>query len=170
MKDIIKLRLRVMLPIIAVGMIIDQLSKVWAVNYLLGGPRFSFLFDTVRILYAENLGAFLGMGNQLPPHLRFWLLTAVVGVFLLGLLIYLLIGKGVDRLSLMAMTLVFTGGFSNFIDRAMNDGAVVDFLNMGIGGFRTGIFNFADVYIMIGAGMMIIGPWILERKQKRSER
>lgn len=170
MKNRMMTRLKTMLPLLIVGVLIDQLSKLWAVAYLMDGPRFSYFFDSVRILYATNHGAFLGFGSQLSPELRFWLLTAMVGAFLLGLFVYLLIGKDLDRLSLISLTLVFTGGGSNFIDRALNDGAVVDFLNVGIGtSIRTGIFNIADMYIMLGAGLMLIGPWVIELRAKRKQ-
>lgn len=158
----LKNRLTILLPLMGIAILIDQLSKVWAVSYLKSGPRFSYLFDSIRILYAENYGAFLGLGNSLSPNLRFWIFTALVGIFLTALLIYVLIGKEIDRLSLISLTFVLAGGFSNFIDRAMNNGGVVDFLNMGIGSFRTGIFNIADVYIMIGAGLMILGPYLFK--------
>ncbi|WP_320824379.1 signal peptidase II [Reinekea sp.] len=156
-------RLAILAPLIVLGVLIDQLSKLWAISALQGGPRFSFLFDTLRLTYAENTGAFLGLGTSLPPHLRFIIFTALVGVFLLALLVYLLRSKELDRLSLAALGLVFVGGFSNFIDRARNEGAVVDFLNMGFGGLRTGIFNLADVYIMVGAGLLLFGHWWLDR-------
>lgn len=149
-----------------IAILIDQLSKVWAVSYLKSGPRFSYLFDSIRILYAENHGAFLGLGNSLSPNVRFWIFTALVGVFLTALLIYVLIGKDIDRISLISLTLVLAGGFSNFIDRAMNNGGVVDFINMGIGTLRTGIFNIADVYIMIGAGLMILGPYVFKEQTR----
>lgn len=167
MKAQLKERLWVLLPIFIIGVLIDQLSKVWAEGTLdLGRTAYVFLFDTVRIQLAYNTGAFLGLGNSLDPKLRFLIFTALVGLFLLGLLVYVLIGKEMDRLSLIALSLIFVGGFSNFIDRAFNNGAVVDFLNMGIGGLRTGIFNFADVYIMIGAGFIIFGQIWLENRKK----
>jgi signal peptidase II len=167
MKEQLKTRLITMVPVIGIGILLDQLTKVWAVAALKDGPRYSYLFDTIRIAYAENIGAFLGLGNSLDPHIRFLIFTALVGIFLFGLLIYLLISKQIDRISLLALSLIFAGGFSNFIDRATNEGAVVDFLNMGVGGLRTGIFNVADVYIMIGAGLVIFGQWWVERKQKQ---
>lgn len=40
---------------------------------------------------------------------------------------------------------------SNLVDRLLYHGHVVDFLNMGIGSLRTGVFNLADVCIMAGA-------------------
>ena len=118
------------------------------------------------MVYAENTGAFLGLGTSLPPHLRFLIFTALVGLFLLALLIYLLKSKEMDRLALVALGLVFVGGLSNFIDRALNEGAVVDFLNLGFGGLRTGIFNLADVYIMVGAFLLIFGQWWLDRRAR----
>jgi signal peptidase II len=158
-------RFKYITPIILIGIFLDQLTKVWAVSTLKDGPRFSFLGDTLRIAYAENIGAFLGLGNSLPAELRFWIFTALVGIFLFGLLVYLFIGKEIDSVTLIALSLVFTGGFSNFIDRAMNEGAVVDFLNVGFGGLRTGIFNVADMYIMAGAALMIVGHWFISTKR-----
>lgn len=166
MPESISSRLKLMAPVIGLGILLDQLSKIWAVSYLQSGPRFTFIFDTIRIAYAENHGAFLGLGNSLSPDMRFVIFTALVGLFLLGLLLYTLFSSDVNRLSLWALSLIFAGGFSNFIDRAMNDGAVVDFLNMGVGSLRTGIFNIADVYIMVGAALVIFGQWWLERRNK----
>jgi signal peptidase II len=42
---------------------------------------------------------------------------------------------------------------SNLIDR-IAVGSVIDFLNVGVGSLRTGIFNLADVAIMAGAGCL----------------
>ena len=62
----------------------------------------------------------------------------------------------------IALALIAGGGVSNFIDRVLNNGCVVDFMHMdtGYGWLKTGIFNFADVAIMIGLGIMIVfGEW-----------
>lgn len=160
----LKDRFYLITPIALIGIFLDQLTKVWAISALKGGPRYSYLGDTLRIGYAENIGAFLGLGNTLSPELRFWIFTALVGIFLFALMIYLFIGKDVDRITLISLSLVFAGGFSNFADRAMNEGAVVDFLNVGIGGLRTGIFNVADMYIMAGAGLILVGHWLVHKK------
>ena len=60
---------------------------------------------------------------------------------------------------------MFSGGVSNFIDRASNNGAVVDFLNIGIGPIRTGIFNIADVAIMFGFALFIFGSYIRPERE-----
>jgi signal peptidase II len=55
-----------------------------------------------------------------------------------------------------AIALVAGGGIGNLIDRLAYNGAVIDFLNVGIGGLRTAIFNVADVAVFLGAAMLII--------------
>jgi len=42
------------------------------------------------------------------------------------------------------------------IDRILNEGRVVDFMNMGIGSLRTGIFNIADIAITFGVIWLIV--------------
>ena len=51
---------------------------------------------------------------------------------------------------MFALVLVISGGFSNLLSRILNDGHVIDFMNVGIGWLRTGTFNFADMAIMTG--------------------
>ena len=51
------------------------------------------------------------------------------------------------------LTLLIAGGLGNLIDRLVY-GYVTDFLNVGIGSLRTGIFNVADMAIMLGVGLL----------------
>lgn len=75
------------------------------------------------------------------------------GTFLLGTLI-LAFRYQWSRLAAVGLILFVAGGVSNWIDRVAI-GSVVDFLNIGIGSFRTGIFNVADVAIMTGIGFLL---------------
>ena len=134
----------------------DQSSKHVAATHLKGNAMTSYFSDTVRIGYAENRGAFLGIGKNLPKKSRFLIFTVLVGVFLTGFLLYLVFSRPVNLFSLVALSCMFSGGASNFYDRAMNDGAVVDFLNVGIGSLRTGIFNIADMAILFGAMLFFL--------------
>ena len=54
------------------------------------------------------------------------------------------------------------GGASNWIDRVMH-GSVIDFMNVGIGPFRTGIFNVADMAIMLGTGIVVFAGCRFDR-------
>lgn len=57
----------------------------------------------------------------------------------------------------MAVALVAAGGTGNLLDRLMNKGLVTDFLNVGIGSLRTGIFNVADMAILVGTILLVAG-------------
>jgi len=132
----------------------DQSTKLLASNYLPKGQMSSYLNDIFRIGYIENTGAFLGLGNNLSEGTRFWIFVVLVGAFLSGLLIYLIINSKQHLSSVTAFSLIFSGGLSNFYDRVVNNGAVIDFLNIGVGSLRTGIFNVADIAIMFGVFML----------------
>lgn len=135
----------------------DQSTKILAAEYLPKDQMSSYLNDILRLGYTENIGAFLGLGNTLSEALRFWVFVVLVGAFLFGLLAYLILNSKQHLSSLIAFSLIFSGGLSNFYDRAMNNGAVVDFLNIGLGTIRTGIFNVADIAIMLGVFMLLFG-------------
>ncbi len=143
----------------------DQSTKAIATQTLSGRAPLSFLGDTVRLQYARNPGAFLGLGADLPPAWRFGIFTAANGLLLLGLLVYLFKRKDLSMVSFIALGLVIAGGIGNLIDRFGSDGRVVDFINLGIGrSFRTGIFNVADVAIMAGGILLLFA----ERKRRPS--
>lgn len=57
--------------------------------------------------------------------------------------------------TVVAWSLVLSGGLGNLVDRIINDGRVIDFMNIGIGSLRTGIFNVADVYITVGVVVLV---------------
>lgn len=132
----------------------DQVTKGIARARLAGSPGYSLLGDLLRLQYSENHGAFLSLGASLPPAARFWLFTGAIGLALLGLLVYSLSQPGIGRAHSAAIALILGGGTGNLIDRIAFDGGVTDFLNIGIGALRTGIFNVADIAIMAGVGML----------------
>jgi len=135
---------------------LDQATKIFAFEYLPKGNMTSYFYDLFRIGYTENIGAFLGLGNNLSEQTRFWLFVVVIGLFLSALLCYLLFNAKQQLHSVIALSLMFSGGVSNFYDRVVNHGAVVDFMNIGVGSIRTGIFNVADIAIMLGVLMLIL--------------
>lgn len=135
----------------------DQATKRIASAELRHEGVQSFLGDTFRLVYAENPGAFLGLGGTLGESARFWGLTVMVGLMLAAGLVYLAMkGRSMPALFAGGLALILGGGASNWYDRLVNDGRVVDFLNLGIGPVRTGIFNVADIAIMVGAGLIVL--------------
>jgi signal peptidase II len=121
-------------------------------------PPTPYLGDTLRIQYAENPGAFLGAGGGLPAQQRFWLLVVMNAVVLIAIPAVLAARRDLGRPQMVAIALLLAGGIGNLLDRVFHGGLVIDFLNMGIGPLRTGIFNVADMAIMAGFALLILQP------------
>jgi signal peptidase II len=145
----------------------DQATKAIARTYLPDSPFHSYLGDMFRLQYSHNPGAFLNLGAALPDTARFWIFTLLIGGFLAGLLVYLLRKHDLDKTTVIAYSLILAGGLGNLIDRVAFNGMVTDFLNIGIGGLRTGIFNIADVAITAGVVLLICRS-LVKRKQSDS--
>ena len=131
----------------------DRVTKHFAATTLAGMPGRSFLADTVRLEYAENTGGFLSLGADLPPAVRTGLFTIGTGLLLLGAIVVAVRFRWHGP-SLAGFMLFIAGGASNWLDRVMH-GSVIDFLNVGIGPVRTGIFNVADIAVMLGIGLFV---------------
>lgn len=148
----------------------DQVTKSIATREL--APRrdpIRFLGDTVRLQYAMNPGAFLGMGGDLDPGMRFWSLTIVNGAVLL-ILGYILVTRWQMATGhFAAWSLILAGGIGNLIDRVSQQGLVTDFLNIGIGPLRTGIFNVADIAVTSGFALYLLLWWHDEKAQRAKQ-
>jgi signal peptidase II len=127
-----------------------------ATEHLKQVPPAQYLGDTLRIQYAENPGAFLGAGGGLPAEQRFWLLVVLNAVVLIAIPVVVAAKCDLGRAQMLAVSLLLAGGIGNLLDRVFHGGLVVDFLNMGIGPLRTGIFNVADMAIMAGFALLIL--------------
>jgi len=143
----------------------DRVTKRIAVDTLAGGPDRSFLAGTVTVLYAENTGGFLSIGAGLSQRTRTAVFVVGTGLILVavaaGLLRYQL-----DQWALVGATLFVAGGASNWIDRVTH-GKVIDFLNVGIGPLRTGVFNVADIAILAGLLLLVASESRVIRKRDR---
>ncbi|MCC6334715.1 MAG: signal peptidase II [Myxococcales bacterium] len=160
-------RLLLFFGVTVVSMAVDQATKQVATAALKGQPPRMYLGDVVRLLWAQNEGAFLSLGASLPDGARYWVLTIGVGVLLLSLTVYALASKALDGIQVASYALIASGGFSNWIDRARFDGSVVDFMQLGIGATPlTGVFNVADLAILGGIGVLFWHGWRAERRAK----
>jgi signal peptidase II len=92
----------------------------------------------------------------MPRWARFAVLTVVNGVVAAGVAWVVALERRISLPAFMACALLLAGAMGNFIDRVRWDGLVIDFLNLGVGRLRTGIFNVADVSIMAGAAILLL--------------
>ncbi|MCL4863849.1 MAG: signal peptidase II [Caldilineaceae bacterium] len=120
-----------------------------------------------RLMECLNAGGFLGLGATLPMQWRVGLFSVSVLILLLMLLSYALFAKAVSAPMLLGFALLLAGGVGNLADRLLYDGVVVDFIHIGIGPVRTGIFNVAD--IAVSAGVRILSVVMLQSSSKASQ-
>ena len=161
MKQTPKLRILSLILLVSIGQ--DQLTKASARERLAGTPPTSYLGDIFRLHYIENHGAFLGLGANLPESVRAWIMIGFVGTAVLAMLIYVLKANDLSVFGVVGWSLIISGGLGNLIDRILFNGAVVDFMNLGLGRLRTGIFNVADVAVMVGLGIIILDQLLEQR-------
>lgn len=136
--------------------IIDRLIK----SAVLGG----FFHDgsCISFVFVLNEGVAFSWFAFLGDSLK-WLQVLLLG----AIFFYLLYDKLLDRYPL-ALALIFAGGISNVYDRFVH-GGVVDFIYWHCG-FDFAIFNFADIIINVGVGMLLVMLYIDERKNKGGKR
>jgi signal peptidase II len=84
---------------------------------------------------------------------------------MLGLSCFLIIKRNIPLLLFVSLVYVLSGGVGNLVDRVSNNGLVTDFINVGIGSLRTGVFNVADMAITFG----VITIGILTFKREADE-
>ena len=136
---------------------VDLWSKALFERSFSGQPMRQYLADTVRVGYVLNSGVFLSLGHQLEPQTRFWLFVVGVSCVLTLLAGLTLKDSRFRTPEVVAVAAIVGGGLGNLVDRVQL-GAVRDFLNLGIGSLRTGIFNIADVAITFGGIALILIP------------
>ena len=155
----------VIVVVVAGVLLVDLVTKALAESILASRPTYHLLGDTVRIGYALNAGVFLSLGHDLSPQLRFWLFVVGVGGVLAMLLGLTLKDERFRLQEVVAVAAIVGGGIGNLCDRVAL-GVVRDFLNVGIGSLRTGIFNVADMAITFGGVALLILPFLTRRSRK----
>ena len=158
------------LSIPAVIVILDQLSKYWAIskfdvpmNICEINPRpgleieVSPIFDWALVC---NQGVSWGL-LQGDSSVKRWLLT-IFAFVMCGVLIYALT-KTADWMSKLAIALIIGGAIGNGIDRALY-GAVTDFINFSDIGFKW-VFNIADSAITVGVVILIAASFFAPKDE-----
>ena len=137
----------------------DQVAKAIARGALASSPPVTLLGGAVRLVYTENPGAFLSLGADLPPGVRFLVGVVFVAAALSTLLVFTLRTASLAFGQKAGLILILGGGLGNLIDRLVNHGQVIDFVSLRLGPFHTGIFNLADVAITAGVLMVFLSSF-----------
>jgi signal peptidase II len=130
----------------------DRVTKNLAKEHLKNKPAVSYLHNSIQLVYVENTGAALSLGDELPKMASFWLLSILPLSFLIFLSAYVIRhSKEFSFLKIFSFALIISGGLGNIIDRIVFDRHVTDFMILSFLKMHTGIFNFADVCVSAGA-------------------
>lgn len=145
----------------------DQISKKVVRDSVEPGDRIEIINQNFLLMNVENDGAFLSFGSDFSPVLRKILLLGLPLLMLVGVLFYLFSQAKLPKVALIGWSFVIGGGIGNMYDR-IKFGSVTDFLFIDLGGiFRTGVFNMADVSIMVGMGFLIL--FYIQDARKKEE-
>jgi signal peptidase II len=141
-------RLRGALVIAAVVVLVDQLTKHWAVNHLVDHDV--DVIGSLRFNLAHNTGMAFSKGTGLGP---------IIGVVALFVVVGLLVSIGHESSPLYtpAVGLIVGGAVGNLIDRLFRSpgwfrGGVVDFIDLQ----WWPIFNVADIGVTVGGVLLLL--------------
>ena len=147
-------RTLIILSLVFINIGCDQVSKSIVRKNIHDNQYIELIRHHFIITKVENTGAFLSLGSTLPPALKNILLLGLP-LFVLTLMFALLFIKTkLDKIVVLGLTFIIGGGIGNMIDRMMY-GSVTDFLHIDLDFVRTGIFNLADVSVMMGMACIL---------------
>ncbi|MBS6395547.1 MAG: signal peptidase II [Clostridiales bacterium] len=134
----------------AVLVLLDQWTKMLAVQFLKDQEPFVIWDGVFELHYLENRGAAFGMlqGRQI-----FFFVT---GIIVFAAVIYLFLHMSKDQRFLpirLIAVFVLAGAWGNMIDRVRLS-YVVDFFYFKLIDFP--IFNVADIYVSVGTAVLIV--------------
>lgn len=132
--------------IIITGLILDRLSKIYAINNFIDKPIEG---PIINLTYLENRGAAFGILQDK----RIFFLLITIGIVCYLIYYFIKNYKNNPLILNIALSLIISGALGNFYDRAFN-GYVVDFIEFSFVNFP--IFNIADIFVTIGCGLSII--------------
>ncbi|MGA9648237.1 signal peptidase II [Pedobacter sp.] len=149
------LRWSVLVLLLTINFGCDQITKNIVRERISEYEHISIIKDRFTLTKVENSGAFLSLGDQMPYIFRLIILTGLPLLFL-GYGLYFLFSKPNLPITFqIAVCCLVGGGIGNLYDRIVH-GSVTDFMHMDFHIFQTGVFNFADISIMIGVIILLI--------------
>lgn len=144
-----KVKIILVSTIILSNIFIDQTSKYLARHNIHDKEIIHLITDVILLNKAENSGAAMGIGSNLPSTIKTIYFQILPFIFLLYLTRMLINSHEFSKLTIIGVSFSIGGGFGNICDRLIH-GSVTDFVTLNIGIFKESIFNIADVSIVIG--------------------
>ncbi len=160
--------------IIVLGIFLDQLTKFLVQKYMDLLDTIPLIKGFLHITYTTNDGAAFGMMDD--PSQR-WIFLVISSVAIVVFMVYLYLGHAENMLYGVSIAMVVSGGIGNMIDRLgfgfyvnphTGMGEVIDFIDFR--GIWNAIFNGADSFVCVGAGLLILALVIDLVKEYKAEK
>ncbi len=152
----------IFLGLAAAVFVLDQLTKAWLVSFLAPGQRVEVLGDYLRLVHSQNSGALFGLFRDQA------IVFAIVSVGVVGAIVWFHRTSGRNTLLSVALGLLLGGALGNMADR-FRFGYVVDFVDLGIGGFRWYTFNVANSAISGAILLLLVSAFVTDRTRPATE-
>ncbi len=148
----------ILVAILLVG--VDQIIKMWATAQLAPVGSMPLIPGIIELRFSLNKGAAFSILQGQQTFLILFTTIAMVAIA-----VYLIWKRPDSKLEFIAWLLVLSGGVGNLIDRVMNQ-QVVDYLNFLF--MRFAIFNFADILVCTGIGLLLISLLLEEFRANKT--
>ena len=153
--------------VIIVTVFLDQLTKYLTVLHLKPIDTYPIIEDVFHFTYVENTGAAFGMMKDAR-----WIFMITSTVAIIGILAYMIHRTYIKKVKMpwmeaLSLSLIVGGGIGNMIDRTVL-GYVVDMIDCRFIDFA--VFNVADSFVCIGAGVMILYLFVEMGKEVKAEK
>lgn len=129
--------------------VIDFLSKVLVVNFINLGDEISIINNFFYLTYATNTGGAWSIFSG------YTVILIIVGILVLIYIDKSFVSKKLTHFEEIIFSMMIGGILGNIFDRIVYQG-VIDFLDFRILGYHFPIFNLADIFITVGAFIIII--------------
>jgi signal peptidase II len=149
-------RLLVVFSVVMACLVLDQTTKAVARVVLSENESLLLMGGVVRLQLFFNGGGVWSIGDSLSSSLRTWLFVGANSVVLIGILVGVLFSRSPRTAEVLAAAILLGGGSGNVVDRFVRGGSVTDFISIGFGPYRAGIFNIADVLIVAAFLLVLV--------------
>lgn len=136
--------------------IIDQLIKHLFSTYMTLGETFVLIPKFFSFTLVKNTGVAFSLfaGNQIP--------LILLSVIVLFFCLQWISKQKLNQWNILSFSLLIGGIIGNLIDRIFR-GGVIDYLDFYLFRYDAPIFNFADICVVVGVGILIILLWKEEK-------
>ena len=147
----------------------DQITKEKVRSEISKNETINVVNDNFILTKVENTGAAMSLGENLSPKMKIVFLQVLPVLVLFLMFVYIIREKKISKLNLIALSFIIGGGIGNIYDRILYN-SVTDFMYLEFGGLHTGIFNMADVSVVVGTLLIFLNSIIskINKNQFRS--